>query len=102
MRDTSLSAVPPSGQADLVPDEWIFIGDWRTDDGVNVELYVDPGSNVGRLIAIPPHGKAVRAASIADADRFFTLGWTGEIDRPAAWRNAQRAIALGRYERYRR
>lgn len=98
MHKDSVETNRPPKQVDLVPADWTYIGDWDTDGKVSMELYVYMGHGVGRLIAIPQTGKAVRAAEVADVDSAFTLTWTGRINRDAAWQDEQRATALARYK----
>jgi hypothetical protein len=89
-------------QDDLVPLEWTFIGDWRTDDGIGFELYIDPYTGAGRLIGIHGPPPNAIAANITDAPGRFAMSWTGEIDRPADWRKDQEAVARSSYAEYRR
>jgi hypothetical protein len=102
MHTDSVRAVGPPGQDKLVPDCWVLVGEWRTDDGVGFEQYMDPDTDAGRLIAIPRKPPVVLAAYIVDADQSFSVSWTGEIDRPAAWRNAQKALARKNFAEYQR
>jgi hypothetical protein len=98
----SLRKTGPPEQDDLVPIEWTLVGEWRTDDGVGFEQYMDLSTGTGRLIAIPRTPPNVVAAVIVDARVSFSMSWTGELDRPAPWRAAQRAIAHRNFTEYRR
>lgn len=92
-------AADPEQGTDHVPDRMSLIDSgWRSDDRVNLYLYVDRGRGDGVLTAFAGRGPAVVAAMIADANTFFTMSPTGMLDRPAAWFNAQRAVAHARYK----
>jgi len=100
MPETRVRSEGPREQdVGLVPDRMALIDNgWRSDDRVNLYLYVDKLRGDGRLVAFAGQGPAVTAGTITEANGKFILGWTGELDRPVPWRNAQRAIAQSRYK----
>jgi len=100
LKDSVRADGPPEQDVGLVPDRMALIDNgWRSDDRVNLYLYVDRLRGDGRLIAFAGQGPAVTAGTITDANGKFLLDWTGELDRPTTWQNAQRAIAYARYKK---
>jgi len=99
LKDSVRADGPPEQDVGLVPDRMALIDNgWRSDDRVNLYLYVDRLRGDDQLVAFAGAGPAVVAAMIADANSSFSMGWTGELDRPVPWQNAQRAIAHSRYK----
>lgn len=73
-----------------------LIAEWRTPERENVELYVDPNRDDGRVVIAGPYGAEVGA----DLDWLTDdpdVVWRGRYaDRGRPWRNAQQAIILAR------
>lgn len=89
-------------QAIDIPDRMALIGPgWQAPGRVNMELYVDLREGDGRLLGVTDTG-SVLAAYIADANATFSVSWTGELDKPQSWLNAQLALAHSKYAEYRR
>jgi hypothetical protein len=72
------------------------IAEWQTPDRYRMTLYVDPERLDGRLLANGQDSTVV-AAYIAEASTSFTAAWTGELNMPWPWLNAQRACAHAKY-----
>jgi hypothetical protein len=72
------------------------IAEWQTPDRYRMALYVDLDRQDGRLLATGQDGPVV-AAVIAEAGTSFTTAWTGELNMPWPWLNAQRACAHAKY-----